>query len=116
MTSQIFKTKIPHSLLIDFLEENANKTDKCFILSHDVYKKAIYNNSIHTFLEKCKSHYYMSKKKYIDRKLTYNSFVTVIRQICKINDISIVSEIKYDKSTYNIIYYIYCLEDNETKS
>ena len=39
-------------------------------------------------------------------KLNYTKFVTIIRQICKKNEIPFSNTIKYDKSTYNIIYYI----------
>ena len=45
-------------------------------------------------------------------KLNYTKFVTIIRQICKKNEIPFSNTIKYDKSTYNIIYYIYLVNDN----
>ena len=47
------------------------------------------------------------KKKYLEKKLTYNSFITVIRQICNHLKITYTSQVKYDKSVYDIIYYIY---------
>ena len=47
------------------------------------------------------------RQKYLDKKLTYNSFTTVLRQICNFNKVKYVSQIKYDKSTYDIVYYIY---------
>ena len=52
-------------------------------------------------------YYHISKRKYLERKLTYNSFITVIRQICNFNKITYTSQLKYDKSTYDITYYIY---------
>ena len=45
--------------------------------------------------------------KYLDKKLTYNSFTTILRQICNYNKITYTSQIKYDKSSYEITYYIY---------
>jgi hypothetical protein len=34
MTSQIFKTQIPNALLNNLLEENAFKSDKCYIVNN----------------------------------------------------------------------------------
>jgi hypothetical protein len=83
------------------------KNEKHYILNKNAFKKGIYNKSIDAFFEKIKPCYYLSKRKYLDRKLTYNSFTTVIRQICNFNKITYTSQIKYDKSVYDIVYYIY---------
>jgi hypothetical protein len=107
MTSQIFKNSIPNELLFNLLEEIAIKTEKCYVFNNYVYKKGIYNNTISEFLEKCKPYYYLSKRKYLERKLTYASFITILRQICNFNKITYTSQIKYENSTYDIIYYIY---------
>ena len=44
---------------------------------------------------------------YINRKQNYSSFLTVIRQLCRVNNISYTSKIIYNKSSYDIVYYIY---------
>ena len=102
MNSQIFKNKIPNELIMNLLEINAVKTEK-----YNSYKKGIFNETIHTFLEECKPYYHISKRKYLERKLHYNYFITILRQICNFNKITYTSQIKYDKSTYDIIYNIY---------
>jgi hypothetical protein len=107
MSSQIFKNKIPNEELIQLLEDIAVKTDKCYIINNIAYKKGIFNDSIHRFLEKCKPYYHISKRLYLERKLNYNAFITILRQICNFNKITYTSQIKYDKSQYDIIYYIY---------
>jgi hypothetical protein len=107
MSSQIFKTHIPNELLIQLLDDIAIKTDKGYILNNNAYKKGLFNNKIIIFINDCKPYYYVSKLKYLDRKLTYNSFMTVIRQICNFNMITYTSQIKYDKSSYDIVYYLY---------
>lgn len=107
MTSQIFKNPIPNQLLIKLLDDIAVKTDKCYVLNKNSYKKGMFNDLIVNFIEECKPYYHLSKRKYLERKLRYNSFVTIIRQICNFNKITYTSHIKYDKSTYDIIYYIY---------
>jgi len=106
MTSQIFKTQIPNQLLINLLEENAVKSDKCYVVNNNVYKKGIFNESIPKFITECRQYYFLSKRKYLDRKLTYNSFITILRQICNVNKITYTSKIRYDKSVYDIEYHI----------
>ena len=107
MISQIFKEHIPNELLIKLLDDNAIKTDNCYVFNNNSFKKGIYNNTITNFITNCMPYYHISKRKYLDRKITYNSFITIIRQICKFNKITYTSQLKYDKSTYDIIYYIY---------
>jgi hypothetical protein len=43
----------------------------------------------------------------VDRKITYNSFVTIVRQICRLNDVVFTSQIRYNESKYNIDYFVY---------
>ena len=107
MSIQIFKIPVSNENFFSFLDGICIKNEKHYILNKNSFKKGIYNNSISTFFEKIKSCYYLSKRKYLDRKLTYNSFTTVIRQICNFNKITYTSQIKYDKSVYDIVYYIY---------
>ena len=106
MNSQIFKQQIPNEIIIDLLNNISIKNDNYFVVNNSVYKKGIYNNSINLFLEKCKPYYYLSKRFYLERKMTYNHFITILRQICKFNNILYKTEVKYDKSTYDIIYHI----------
>ena len=107
MSSQIFKEHVPQDLLIKLLEDIAITTDKCYVLNNNSYKKGIFNNAIEDFIKKCIPYYHISKRKYLETKITYNSFMTIIRQICNFNKIKYTSQIKYDKSSYDIIYYIY---------
>jgi len=107
MSTQIFKKNVPTESLYSLLDDICLKNDKYYIFNNNSYKKGIFNNSITNFIEECKPYYHISKQKYLERKLTYNSFTTILRQICKFNKITHTSQIKYDKSTYDIIYYIY---------
>jgi predicted site-specific integrase-resolvase len=108
MTSQIFKKQVPNEILFKLLENIcSNKNEKYYILNSISFKKGLYCDSISIFLELCKPFYYNSKKKYLERKITYNMFTTVIRQICNFNNIKYTTQIKYDKSVYDIIYIIY---------
>jgi hypothetical protein len=107
MSSQIFKKQIPSVLLFELLDKISTKTEKRYIFNRNSYKKGLLDNTIIDFLEACKEYYYSSKQKYLEKKLTYNSFVTVLRQICNHNKITYTNQIKYCKSEYDIEYYIY---------
>ena len=107
MSNQIFKNKIPTELLFNLLNNICLKNEKHYTLNLNSFKKGVFNGTIQTFLNECKSYYHNSKHKYLDKKLTYNSFTTVLRQICNFNKIVYTSQIKYDKSKYDIIYFIY---------
>jgi hypothetical protein len=107
MSSQIFKTPIPKDMLFNLLESIAVKTEKYYIFDNNSFKKGLFHNLLQEFLEECKPHYHISKRKYVEKNISYNTFVTVVRQICNFNDIQYTSQIKYDKSNYDIIYNIY---------
>ena len=108
MSSQIFKQNISNSLLFQLLDDIAVKNVKdCFyFVDHNVYKRGVFTKKIEEFYKICRPFYHISKRKYLDKKLTYNSFITVIRQICNSNKITYTSQIKYNKSIYDIVYSI----------
>jgi hypothetical protein len=107
MSSQLFKKNIPNEKFFQLLDSICLKNEKHYILNVDSFKKGVFKELIQQFLNNCTEYYHLSKRKYLEKKLTYNSFVTVIRQICNFNKITYTSQIKYDKSTYSIVYYIY---------
>jgi hypothetical protein len=107
MSTQIFKSKIDTKLLYELLDKIAFKNEKFYMFNNESFKKGVIQEDIPNFIEDCKEFYHLSKQKYLERKLTYNSFTTILRQICKYNKITYTTQIKYDSSTYNIIYFIY---------
>lgn len=102
------------NLLFDFLNNECNIENDYFILNYNVYKKCYFNNNntnntnnnIIKFVNSIKPYYKKQKLNYIERELNYNNFLTIIRHICKYKNIPYRSIIKYDKSKYEIIYYI----------
>jgi hypothetical protein len=109
MSSQIFKLQVPNEILFQLLDDIAVKTQKYYIIDYNSFKKGNFNNSIKDFIDKCVPYYHLSKQKYLNTQITYNSFITIIRQICNYNKITYTSKIKYDKSKYSIFYYIYLI-------
>ena len=107
MCKQIIKKNIPSYILLNILNNISTKQNNYYIINKIAFKKGEYLNILENFTNSLKEYYFSSKYFYLDRKCTYNSFLTLIRHICKNNNISYVSKILYDKSSYEIIYYIY---------
>ena len=59
------------------------------------------------FISLLEPYYYDSKKHYITRKMDYNRFITILRQLCNVNNIRYETKMIYNSSTYEIVYYIY---------
>ena len=107
MSMQLFKKNIPKEYLFDLLEKICLKTEKYYLFDLNAFKKMVFYNYFDEFKNTIKPYYNLSKQFYIERKLVYNSFTNIIRQICKSNNIMFTSLIKYNESKYNIDYFIY---------
>jgi len=107
MSTQIFKKKIPNEYLFELLDKICVKNKDYYLINIISFKKGTYNSYIKDFFDLCRDYYHISKRKYIDKTITYNSFTTVVRQICNFNKIIYKNEIKYDRSSYDINYYVY---------
>jgi len=107
MLKQIFRTTLPNDTLFNLLDKITLKTDKYYLIDMNAYKKMMFHNLHTIFLTQIIEYYHISKQFYITRKLSYNSFVNIVRQICKNNSLLFSSQIKYNKSKYNINYLIY---------
>lgn len=107
MSTQIFKKDFPISLLFNLLDSICTKNDKHYLLNSESFKKGTFNGIIEKFIETCVPYYHNSKKQYLERNLTYNTFTTIVRQICNFNKLTYASQIKYSKSKYDIVYIIY---------
>jgi hypothetical protein len=107
MSNQLFKTIIPNTLLIDLLEAICEKKEDYYILNRIAFKKAEYHNLLDKLTNDLKNYYYKSKHFYLTRKLTYNYFLTIIRQLCNSIQINYNTKISYNKSIYDITYHIH---------
>jgi hypothetical protein len=98
MTKNI-KIHIPLNLLIDFLKRICiNKN--IFYIDKYIFNKN--KKEIQDFFVSIKKYYIILNTSTI----TYQVFLTIIRQICNINKNSYYFKIKYIKNTYEIIYHI----------
>jgi hypothetical protein len=107
MTTQLFKTPVPPSVLFDVLEQICLKTEKYYLIDINAYKKLVFYKLHESFSTTIAEYYYNSKKFYATREMTYNSFINVVRHICKNAKIPYTSQLKYNESVYNINYMVY---------
>ncbi len=105
--SQLFKNPIPISLLFDLLDKVCIKTNKYYLVDQDSYKKIMFHKYHEDFCNSIGPFYHQSKRMYVERPFVFNSFINIIRQICKFNNIAFSYNVKYSDKKYNIIYYIY---------
>ena len=96
---------ISNNILYDFLDLYCIKEDNYYILNKSIFKQYEYNNNIIDFINILKKYYNKKNLFYLNREINYNNLITIIRQICKKNNIEYLKKIKYDKSNYNIVYY-----------
>ena len=104
----IFNSDFSNNILYNFLDIFCVIENNYYILNINCYKKSIFNNdnNIKNFINSIKPYYKKQKIYYLERELNYKNLITIIRHICKYKNIPYRNIIKYDKSKYEIIYYI----------
>ena len=106
MSKQIFKSIVPKELLIVLLDKICEKNGTSYIMDVNSYKRMKFHELHKPFLEELVVHYHWSKRFYAERDFTYQSFMTIIRQLCRLHSLTIDSNIRYGDSTYAIEYMI----------
>ena len=107
MLKQIFRENVPISVLMNLLNKVCLKTDKYYLVDLNAYRKVVFHNYYEEFQNDLKDYYHIGKQFYLTRPLSYKSFTNIIRQICKSLSIMFTSQMKYNESNYNIVYFIY---------
>jgi hypothetical protein len=107
MSSQIFKKIYPKQDFIEFLKSYCEFNNQYLVFSKSSFKKMKINNQILPLFNTLKNYYHVSKLFYLERKPIYKNFVTIIKHVCKINNIPYDSKILYYKSSYELTYKIY---------
>ena len=103
--SQILKEKI---VFFDEFLKSIGSIEKNYIcINENHYKQIEYNGQLNDFLEKIKPFYHLSKLHYTETIKTYNNFITILRQISKMNGVFFTYKIKYTNSKHYIEYYFY---------
>ncbi len=105
--NQIFKNIIPKIILFELLDKICLKKDNYYMIDQNSHKKMIFHNYNIEFCSTILNYYHFSKQYYVTRTFTYNSFINIVRQICKSNDINFHSKVRYNESEYETVYLIY---------
>lgn len=114
MCKQIFRKNVPPALLYELLSKICLKTEKYYCIDMNAFRKMTFHLYHEPFFRELLEYYHTSKQFYVTRPLTYNSFTTVIRQICKSNEIMFTSNLHYIHSKYNIDYFVFFEESPES--
>jgi len=102
----IFRAHIPIEILWELLDVICVKNEKHYIIDFNAFRLLQYHNLFPAFANKILPAYKPSKQYYVTRTLTYNSFITIVRHICRTNQILFEAKFNYQHSLYNIDYYI----------
>jgi hypothetical protein len=116
MKTKYFKTPIPKEHLFSLLDRICKIEDSKYVLNYCSYKSGMFNDLIKPFFLLCSPYYLQNKQNYVSREITYKSFLTIVRHICKTNNIVYSHHIKYNKSEYEILYLINIPSFHETSS
>ena len=115
MLHQIFRKQVPIDILMELLDKICLKTEKYYLIDGSAFKVMIFHNYHEEFCKKIVEYYHSAKQHYVTREFSYKSFVNMVRQICKSNEVMYTSKMKYDKSQYNIDYLVYFSSINTAK-
>jgi hypothetical protein len=114
---KLFKTIVPTELFYDFIKNIAYKMPNSdyYLIDISAYKKAVYCDEyqitpslLQQFCNDLMPYYCNDKQFFLTRKMSYNNLNTIIRQVCRHNNIECKPTRKYDKSKTQIVYYIHC--------
>jgi len=106
--SQIFYKDISSNILYELLDNIPveDQTDNSYRIDPIIFRQLQYNNLIEPFYIRLNEYYYKCKRFYLERLVTYKNFLTIIRHICRYNNIKIVKRVIYCNSKYAIQYFI----------
>ena len=115
MKTNYFKKHVPSNILLSLLSEICVVNNNSYVIDMSSYHNGIHKGLIQNFMEECKKYYKDSKQIYVTKNITYKSFLTVVRHICKINSIIYSHHIQYCHSIYQVVYNICIPNTNETQ-
>jgi len=89
---QLFIRKISRSEIFDFISNcsvDLIRDDKYYVINETSFKKSVLDGTLQKFCVLICPCYIKSKRGYIENVNTYPHFLTIIRQVCRMHDISI---------------------------
>jgi len=103
----LFTKHVPIEMVLQLLREICALPEKeAFCMDNNAFKKMLFLKLHIPFLQALEEYYHVSKRVYLHRELTYKSFTTVLRQICKSLSHPFTIELKYNHSQHEMVYWI----------
>ena len=105
----LFRTVVNIEPLVSILEKVSVRIDdnKWFQFDNSAFRKMVFQNIHQPFLDVVKEYYYPAKwRQYGNKELTYNSFTTILRQLCNEVGRTFYTKHVYDHSICNTVYFI----------
>lgn len=107
----LYRTAISDAPLLAVLEQVAPRIEgaQCawFRFDGSSFRKMAFMRSYEPFLEAIRPCYFPAKwRKYGDKEITYNSFTTLLRQICNATGRAFYTKHVYDHSVCNTVYFV----------
>lgn len=103
----VFYKNVNLEILYKLLENNALKTNEYYLIDETAYRKIIFTKEHEPFINDVHLCYYPAKRIYTTRELTYRTFITILRQICKYHSIQFEMRTKYSHCNTEKIYFLY---------
>lgn len=110
---QVLKREFPSGEIYKFVSDCGSHIldGKYYVFDVNNYKRSLYDNRMNDFFVQLKEYYYTTKYTlYIESRkshMTYQSFMTILRQVCRSARVEIVKKIAYEKSKYQPHYNIF---------
>lgn len=104
---QVFRVEPIYEFLQVILDKFCIKEKNYYVVDYVTYKKIVFHKYQEIWLAGLLEHYYKSKQFYITRQFNFQSFITIIRQLCKF--FGIEYDYMYDKnqSYHHLKYRLY---------
>lgn len=102
----IFSKEVPFDYLCELIGPYANQTETNYIIGENVFKTMIFTGKHKIFLNNLKSYYLESHHHYITREFTYNSFLNILRQICRTHHYPFHTKTLYNKSKSSVVFFL----------
>ena len=99
--NRIFKVQPNKENFIIFLKEITISDNNVFVFYDELYKKS--KIIIDKYFFELKDNYHNSKLEYISN-INFNKCITLIKQLCKVNNIDFTSKRRYFNNSYKIYY------------
>jgi len=93
--------------LLELLEPVCDDGEKWFVVSELSFRRLLRDGKLPLFCEELKDNYHTSKHFYLAKYRTFNGFLTILRQLCKVMCVGYLSKIQYTHSNYSKVLEIY---------